>query len=94
MIALRKKMRAKLTATTQAMPQPLMARGACSREEPQPKLAPATRMSPGPTFPANSGSSPARQWRPNSSWEVVTRYRAGMMRSVSMLSPTFQALPS
>ena len=40
-------MRAKLLATTQAMPLALMATGACSREEPQPKFSPATMISPG-----------------------------------------------
>mgnify|MGYP007025243652 CR=1 FL=1 len=39
-------MRAKEGAITHFTPQDLMARGACSRLEPQPKLAPATMMSP------------------------------------------------
>ena len=48
-MALRKKMRAKLLAMTQETPAALMARGACSRDEPQPKLVVATMMSPGLT---------------------------------------------
>ena len=46
-MAFRKKMRAKLQAMTQETPHALMAMGACSREEPQPKLLVATMMSPG-----------------------------------------------
>ena len=34
---------------THLTPQAFRARGACSREDPQPKLAPATTMSPGST---------------------------------------------
>ena len=39
-----KKMSAKEVEMTQRMPMSLMAQGACSREEPQPKLSPATRI--------------------------------------------------
>ncbi len=40
-------MRAKLLAMTQLTPAALMQRGACSRDEPQPKFVVATMMSPG-----------------------------------------------
>ena len=46
LIALRKKMRAKESATTSEMPAPRIATGAISRDDPQPKLDPPTRMSP------------------------------------------------
>ena len=39
-----KKMSAKEVEMTQRMPKSLIAHGACSREEPQPKLSPATRI--------------------------------------------------
>lgn len=47
LMAFRKNMRAKVCAMTQLTPQPLMARGACSRDDPQPEFLPATMMSPG-----------------------------------------------
>ena len=50
------RLRAKVAAITQDTPAVLMARGACSRLEPQPKLAPPTMMSPGWTFFTKSGS--------------------------------------
>jgi len=37
-------MSAKLGAMTQRMPKSRSAQGACSRDEPQPKLSPATRI--------------------------------------------------
>ena len=37
-------MSAKLGEITQRMPKSISAQGACSREEPQPKLSPATRI--------------------------------------------------
>ena len=42
-----KKIRAKLFATIQEMPRAFTTSGACSLEEPQPKLCPATIISPG-----------------------------------------------
>ena len=47
LMALRKKMRAKLCASTAPTPASLMMRGACSRLEPRPKLRPPTTKSPG-----------------------------------------------
>ena len=42
--ALLLKMSAKLGAMTQRMPKSTSAQGACSRDEPQPKFSPATRI--------------------------------------------------
>jgi hypothetical protein len=53
---LRKKIRAKDRATTAPIPAALITTGAPSREEPQPKLRPATMMSPGRMRCANPGS--------------------------------------
>ena len=47
---------------THFTPQALMASGACSREEPQPKLAPATMMSPSSTVEENWASMSSMQW--------------------------------
>ena len=58
---------------TAAMPQPLIAIGACSREEPQPKFLPATITSPGETFAAHSGLTGSRQCRDSSATSVVFR---------------------
>ena len=52
-------MRAKDRATTADTPASFNARGACSREEPLPKLRPATIMSPFWTFSAKCGSRPS-----------------------------------
>jgi hypothetical protein len=51
----RKKIRAKLFATTAPTPSFLSAATAYSREEPQPKFSPPTRMSPGRTSFAKPG---------------------------------------
>ena len=80
-------MRAKFLAMTQEMPQVLMAMGACSREEPQPKLTPATMMSPSFTRVTKDLSMSSMQWEASSLWFWVFRLRAGMMTSVSMWSP-------
>ena len=59
-------MRAKLLAMTQLMPDALMATGACSREEPQPKFSPPTMMSPALTRVTNVLSMSSMQWLANS----------------------------
>ena len=41
-------------------PEALMAMGACSRDEPQPKFLPPTITSPGETVEANSGFPSAK----------------------------------
>src|SRR6185369_1252943 len=86
-------MRANDGATTQAIPAPLRPRGACSRELPQPKFAPANRMSPGWKRSGHAGSLPLSTCLPRSSLVLSTRYGVGMIWSVSMSSPMNQALP-
>ena len=56
---------------THLTPQAFKERGACSREEPQPKLAPATTMSPGSTVPAKSASMSSIQWEGPVSSEII-----------------------
>src|SRR5207244_2192730 len=55
LMQLRKKMRAKLFATTAPTPSFFSAATAYSRDEPQPKFSPPTRMSPGRTSFAKPG---------------------------------------
>src|SRR5512143_3406685 len=86
-------MRAKERAMTADAPDALIAIGACSREEPQPKFFPATMKSPEATFDAKEASMSSMQWRASSAGSEVFRYRAGMMTSVSTSSPYFHALP-
>src|SRR5215469_8472520 len=81
---------------THEMPAPRMAMGAISREEPQPKFEPPTTMSPGATRcdqPSFSGT-PSIACSPSffSSREKIA-YLAGMIWSVSTLSPNLQARP-
>ena len=71
---------------TTEMPLVLMHRGACSREEPQPKFQPPTITSPGWTLRTKSLSMSSMQWEASSLASWVFRYRAGMMTSVSTLS--------
>ena len=66
-------MRAKLLAMTQETPAALMATGACSREEPQPKFSSATTMSPGCTRVVNVVSRSSKQWRASSAGSEVLR---------------------
>ena len=72
---------------THFTPQALMETGACSREEPQPKLAPATMMSPSSTVEAKSASMSSIQWEARALGSGLLRWRAGIMTSVSTLSP-------
>src|SRR6478735_5902154 len=80
------------------MPQRRMAWGACSRDDPQPKLA----LTSSTVLPAYAGLDTGWAWgRPASAWirsssnrccsspsnEIDLRNLAGMIRSVSMLSP-------
>ena len=51
---------------TQAMPAVLMARGACSRLEPQPKFSPPTMMSPACTRVMKVLSMSSMQWSASS----------------------------
>ena len=66
-------MRAKFAAMTQEMPLALMATGACSRDEPQPKFTPATMMSPSLTRWMKSLSMSSMQWEASSLWLWVFR---------------------
>src|SRR5438105_4191090 len=86
-------MRAKLGATTAATPDALIDTGATSRDDPQPKFAPATMMSPALTLSTKSGSRSAMQCFANSTGSVRWQYRPGMMTSVLMLGPYFQTRP-
>ncbi len=72
---------------THFTPQDLMARGACSRLDPQPKLGPATMMSPASTVEANFSSMSSMQWEARDFSSGLFRYRAGMMTSVSTSRP-------
>ena len=87
------KMRAKVAAMTQEIPAVLMASGACSRLEPQPKFRVATMMSPSFTFDTKSASISSIQWAASSFASEVLRYRAGIMTSVSTLSPYLNTCP-
>ena len=87
LMALRKKIRAKLSATTHEIPAALIAIGACSRDEPQPKLPPATMMSPRAIVFAKSGRTSSMQRAARNCGSVVFRYRAAMISSVLTSSP-------
>ena len=68
--------------------------GACSREEPKPKLEPATTKSPFCIFLANSGSASASTCFANSGkLERKWNNLPGAIWSVDMLSPNLNAFP-
>ena len=75
--ALRKKIRAKESASTAEAPMLRRAIGACSRLEPQPKFRPATTIPPSGKFAAMASSTPERQWLPISTGSVRARKRPG-----------------
>ena len=87
------KILAKVEAMTQEMPAHLIARGACSREEPQPKFFVATIMSPSFTLFTKSASISIMQYFASSSPLDTFRYLAGMITSVSTLSPYLKTFP-
>ena len=91
--ALRKKMRAKLLAMMQRTPLWLKTVAACSREEPQPKLVPAMRISPGCTVEPNSGLSSSKAYFFISSMVGMVPRLPGMMVSVSISLPKVHTLP-
>src|SRR3989449_7772462 len=64
-------MRANEFARIAEMPSVFSATGACSRLEPQPKLTPATIMSPGWTFFAHVGSTASKACSANTFGSVV-----------------------
>src|SRR5438132_10851626 len=87
-------MRAKLSATTAATFEYLIATGACSRLEPPPKFFPATNRSPAFTFLSNSGSNPYMAYFAISTGSLVRALnRNGMMMSVFTSSGQTQVLP-
>ena len=71
----------------------LMISGACSLEEPHPKFLLATIISPGCTLFTNSGSISAIAWLASSCASNEFRYLAGMITSVSTLSPYLKTCP-
>eukprot|EP01137_Pigoraptor_chileana_P006493 Opistho-2@50938 len=76
------------------MPQPLSARTASSRDDPDPNPAPATIMlNPSLTRGTNSGRTYWNACPPRSSSSVPGMNSAGMMASVSILSSNTCALP-
>ncbi|SIK47318.1 Uncharacterised protein [Mycobacteroides abscessus subsp. abscessus] len=96
---LRKKMRAKDSATTASMPAEPSATTACSREDPQPKLAPAITTVHGQAPVTGSTNGIASLGRPHmaslpssaypSGVDGFTlRYSAVRIWSVSRLSPS------
>src|SRR6266853_4906448 len=93
MVQLPKKISPKEAPTMALMPHYLSDSGACSREDPQPKLIPATSTeAPSYTFwlKGCSGSclrASSKAWSPSPSLVTVLRNRAGMIRSVSMSLP-------
>ena len=66
---------------------------ACSREEPQPKLVPAMRISPGCTVEPNSGLSSSKAYFFISSMVGMVPRLPGMMVSVSISLPKVHTLP-
>ena len=90
------KMSAKEVEITARKPASTRAQGACSREDPQPKLAPATstcaplasgrfRRKSGFGEPSSWYRQSLKSFRPRPSLVVILRKRAGIIWSVSML---------
>ena len=73
LIALRKKIRANDAAMTHETPDPRIASGACSRDDPQPKFSPPTITSPFDIFDTNAGSASSMQCFPSSAASPDTR---------------------
>jgi len=72
--------------------EPLIAIGACSRDEPQPKFCPPMITSPGVTFLEYSGLISQNTFFASSSGSMVMLNRPGMISSVFRLSSNFHAL--
>ena len=75
------------------MPAALREIGACSREEPQPKLAPATMIWPGTMLRENPGRTSSMQCAARTAGSELFRYRAAMMSSVFTFSPKSRTVP-
>ena len=78
---------------TQLTPDALMEIGACSREEPHPNFLLATIISPTCTFFTKSLSISSIQCVASSFGSEEFKYLAGMITSVSTLSPYLNTLP-
>ncbi len=75
------------------MPDALIAIGACSRDEPHPKFLFATIISPFWTRFTKSGSISSIQLLASSAGSDELRYLAGIITSVSTLSPYLWTMP-
>src|SRR5580658_11105957 len=75
------------------MPVAFSAFAASARPDEQPKLRPATRISPGFTFDGKSGLAVSRTCFAIS-FGVFHIIWVGVIRSVGILSPNFQQFPS
>src|SRR5699024_5780349 len=82
-----------VSAITQLTPAALLAMGACYLEEPQPKFLSATMMSPLCTLCTKSLSMYSIQCVARSAGSEEFRYLAGIITSVSTLSPYLNTLP-
>src|SRR5580658_5347844 len=78
---------------TAEVPEALIAIGATSRLDPQPKLVSATMMSPGFILAVYSGSSPSSACFPSSALSMMLQYFPGMITSVSTFLPYLCAWP-
>src|SRR5574344_286980 len=94
LIAFLKNIRAKDFAITTEIPLALIAIGACSLELPHPKFAPATIISPCFTSDTKLVSISSKQCVASSFGSEVFKYRAGIITSVSTLSPYLQQFPT
>lgn len=93
-IAFRKKFSAKDFARTARTPAIFMICGACSREDPSPKLLPATTKSPlfmreAKVSSASSSTCFANSFKSERRWNNLP----GAMWSVLILSPNLNAFP-
>ena len=77
----------------QDIPAHLIERGACSLDEPHPKFLPATIISPTLILFTKSESISIMQYFASSSPLDTLRYLAGIITSVSILSPYLKTLP-
>ena len=79
---------------TQEIPEALMAIGACSLEDPQPKFLFATIISPGFTRLTKPASISSIHFFASSFGSEEFRYLAGIITSVSTLSPYLCTVPN
>ena len=91
-IAFLKKILAKDSAIISFIPLAFIEMGACSLEEPHPKFSPAMMIFLFFYFSIKSLSRSSKQCRASSFSSLVFKYLAGIITSVSTLSPYFIAL--